>query len=350
MTDHITELDELKIFSADDYPFEKKIELLFGFQATLAFTPPYSMDFFYELMRSVQEYYDLTKEHLLSAMMLGSKKISAIANFKRRDESDFFVNRFDRYLEKYTKTYGGQLTSEDIIAWIYLTSAPDDLNAGYYSLIMRFSPGVRLYSVSYVSFSFPLSFIRAQEPGFALKYTRTLCERLKPFHGCAGLAAITPSSIGINFQGSGRYLYPVVRRFIGLDFTSPRFLCFECNKGIKSVNWLTFADDRLLEQAGGRQRFIAVPEPLVSYPYTGGVLIRAGDRPETCDTEAGKSLPAYTAVSDLFETITVTPNFNIFEGVVFKKNERGKITTTPFGSPEELLVASKAWPHRFASK
>lgn len=310
-----------------------------GFQATFIFRPPYSMEWHRNLMLTLQEYYDLTKEHLRSALMLGAARPSLIKNYKGRDNPNYFLDRFDAHLAKHEKKSGHKLDRpEEPGLW----SAPDIFSAGHYTAFLGL---VRTPRLGFASFSFPMSFVAAQGPESALEYTLRLCQRLKPYHGRAGLAGITAAGYRVNISGSGRYFYSPGQRYPGLDFNSLNFWCTDRGGGIHSVNWLTFAADGLLEQAGGRQRFLDAAKPLEAFPYDGGVLIKAGEKPELGDAEQDMPLPAYTAAYELFKPIVSEPALNIFEGVI---HDGPYGSSKPFGDPDLMLAKSKAWPHRFA--
>ena len=69
-------------------------------------------------------------------------------------------------------------------------------------------------------------------------------------------------------------------------------------RAIRTVNWLTFINDSLVIELGGRDRLAAQLHDMCPvYPYHGGLLIQAGARPELGDLNRGLVPDAYKIVA-----------------------------------------------------
>ncbi|MEE3664442.1 type VI immunity family protein [Brenneria sp. g21c3] len=102
------------------------------------------------------------------------------------------------------------------------------------------------------------------------------CQRLKPLHGLAGLGVQ-------QCYESEKYEhleYEIGQEFLAIDI--PNSHTWKTGRdGIRSVNWYTFVQTEWLEKLGGEaalRRQLTDPR-LALLPYSGGVMIRAGDWP-----------------------------------------------------------------------
>jgi hypothetical protein len=112
----------------------------------------------------------------------------------------------------------------------------------------------------------------------------TWAKRLRPVHGLAGLAVKMSDS-----TNDGPYIYPALKKYIGLDVHDPLEFAFEAKEvhnRIKCVNWLTVLGDAILEELGGLAVVKSALEPECTlHPYPGGVMIQAGEAPRLGDLD-----------------------------------------------------------------
>jgi hypothetical protein len=102
-------------------------------------------------------------------------------------------------------------------------------------------------------------------------------ERLAPFHGHAGLSAITTEQ-QIEWEPEELDL---ATRYLAL-YCGDSFDALQAQNGIKSVDWLTFIGSALAQRLGGADAFIAYCRRfgVESTPHGSGFFIRAGEYPQ----------------------------------------------------------------------
>lgn len=94
---------------------------------------------------------------------------------------------------------------------------------------------------------------------------------------------------------------PLLLRHPGLDYESPVALSNAASEGIVAVSWLTFLGPQITQELGGLKALAkAIPKGGSVLPLGhGGVLLRAGERPELGDVNRRDLLPLYRAVGRL---------------------------------------------------
>jgi len=139
----------------------------------------------------------------------------------------------------------------------------------------------------------PFSFLKEQpgKPSFQT-LVHGWCQILKPFCGYAGIGAI--QSVDSSEQLTTVYqVYPIARRFPGIEIENAEMVSLYLGRHIKGVNWLTALSDEVLAPIGGRQALLAkLDENFHIMEYEGGVLIQAGPAPELGDVNR-KQIPRY---------------------------------------------------------
>ena len=132
------------------------------------------------------------------------------------------------------------------------------------------------------------------------------CEKLKPAYGTAGLSIL----FNEGRQGlSDRLLaFPIAKRFPGLDVPEHSRWYVRMNRlrkrAIRTINWLTFIDEGLVSELGGQPKLaedLGTSCPI--YPYSGGIVVQAGDRPKLGDVNRGMIPEAYQRVSRVMQPI-----------------------------------------------
>ncbi|KAF5885881.1 type VI immunity family protein [Rhizobium sp. PEPV16] len=161
------------------------------------------------------------------------------------------------------------------------------------------------------------------------------CEKLKPAYGTAGLSIL----FNEGRQGLADRLlaFPIAKRFPGLDVPEQSRWYVRMNrlrkKAIRTVNWLTFIDNGLVNDLGGQSRLadeLGASCPI--YSYDGGVMIQAGDRPELGDLNRGMVPKGYQRVARILKPIR------------FDDHQRPLIDAPP---PLDALEESIKWVRRF---
>ncbi|MDR1794488.1 MAG: DUF3396 domain-containing protein [Erysipelotrichaceae bacterium] len=144
---------------------------------------------------------------------------------------------------------------------------------------------------------------------------------LKPSHGSAGLTTIMdPTSI----YRDAPYVYSTLQHYLGLDFQTPiKFSIATRNlfNRLKSINWITVLGDKIVNELGGidiiRKNLASECQTI---PYSGGVIIQAGELPQLFDTTIEGVSTAYRSVANLTKPVRFVdykwPLFKVFEPLV----------------------------------
>ncbi len=161
------------------------------------------------------------------------------------------------------------------------------------------------------------------------------CEKLKPAYGTAGLSIL----FNEGRQGlSDRLLaFPIARRFPGLDVPEHSRWYVRMNRlrirAIRTINWLTFIDNGLVSELGGHTKLVEdLGTSCPIYPYSGGIIVQAGERPELGDVNRGVIPKAYQHVSRVMQPIR------------FNEHQRPLIDAPP---PLDSLEETINWVKRF---
>ncbi|WP_322402464.1 type VI immunity family protein [Massilia luteola] len=176
------------------------------------------------------------------------------------------------------REYIKPLDEDDTIMW-YLSSAHDPEEVGNYVASCLTERGWEEDEPSCFHFQLPLEHAFDTEKLRVLESFLTLCaEKLIPFHGVAGLAAMTveqgprwePEALDLATRYRALYIEDIVADL-------PR-----APDGLKGVNWLTFVGDLLTERLGGPEAFAAYCQRFNIQPerYANGFMIRAGATPQ----------------------------------------------------------------------
>lgn len=198
----------------------------------------------------------------------------------------------DKKLPKF-RDYVATLDEDDCIEW-HLSSADHRDVAAEFSISCMTERGWHEGRISSLWFQVPRAYAFDPAQQDALQTLILLMvEKLSPFHGHAGLAAVFPEEI-ISYEGDA---FDVSIRYRALYIESlgdP--LC--APHGPKSVDWLTIVGDVLTERLGGAQAYAAYCKSLGVETLRHGqaLILRAGTLPEIgpC-TEP--SPPAYVAAN-----------------------------------------------------
>ncbi|MFE8046537.1 type VI immunity family protein [Brenneria goodwinii] len=133
------------------------------------------------------------------------------------------------------------------------------------------------YAVSCMLFYLPIEVLKDGGDKRFEALLLEFCQRLKPLHGLAGLGV----QQCYESEEYEHLEYEIGQEFLALDI--PNSHTWKTGRdGIRSVNWYTFVQTEWLEKLGGEaalERQLADPR-IALLPYSGGVMIRAGDWPE----------------------------------------------------------------------
>lgn len=178
-------------------------------------------------------------------------------------------------------------------------------DASPYSLNVLTNPEYEKEETAYFSATFPFSWIGTAESGSFQKLVHQWCERISPFHGYAGLAAIQ-SADDDQRRRTEPSVYPFAMRFPGLEIEDAVTLSIHLHKGIKGVNWLTVLSDEWLGKVGGKEHLKKeLGEEFPFHDYSGGTIIQAGPQPQIGDRNRNQIPLHYKKVNQLVKTIRI---------------------------------------------
>jgi hypothetical protein len=176
------------------------------------------------------------------------------------------------------RDYVKPLDQDDAIEW-YVSSGDDPEAVGEYAISCMTERGWQQGYVSCLQFHVPREHAFDSEKLKVLESLLAVCvECLTPFHGSAGLAAVTVEQ-GLTWEPELLDLATRYRSIQVEDIVRDRK---HATNGLKSVNWLTFVGDALSERLGGPKTFPAYCRLFGVEPgrTSNGFVIRAGALPQ----------------------------------------------------------------------
>ncbi|WP_334324919.1 type VI immunity family protein [Gilliamella apicola] len=154
-------------------------------------------------------------------------------------------------------------------------------------------------NITYVQLYLPISELKEFGVEQLIALNQQISEILQPMHGFFGLG-IQHSHEYYDYQ----YLeYELAHQFLGLDISNDED-DEHLREGFKCINWLTILSDQLIaDKLGGLE---ALKErnsdnQIRFYPYTGGVVVRAGEVPELGDVARNPYPKHYVNVNALLK-------------------------------------------------
>ena len=175
------------------------------------------------------------------------------------------------------RDYVMTLDEDDSVEW-YVASGDDDEAANEYAVSCHTERGWMEGQISALKFRVPRALIFEADQQKVLSDLIFLChERLTPFHGHAGLSAITTEQ-QIEWEPEELDL---AMRYLAL-YSGGSFDALQAQNGIKSVDWLTFVGNTLTQRLGGPDAFVAYCRRFGVEPtsHGSGFFIRAGEYPQ----------------------------------------------------------------------
>jgi hypothetical protein len=174
------------------------------------------------------------------------------------------------------RNYVASLDEDDCIEW-HLSSSDHREEAADFSISCVTERGWEENDISWLAFQVPRSCAFDESQRKKLETLLLLViERLAPFHGNAGLAAVCPE-LEIPYEGD---VFDVATRYRALYVCTSDTLC--APRGPKSIDWLTIVGDVLAERLGGPDAYADYCRRFGIEPIRHGqtLILRAGDAPE----------------------------------------------------------------------
>jgi hypothetical protein len=242
-----------------------------------------------------EEYLQLAGEHLRWATPLNGKREVPIRSPRIKPPMSWLPDHPDR--EGWSIDYHSGDTAK---------------STGEFQL-EGFGSDVVKTDLGFLHMSFPLLWFSGRSFTFA-DYVLSVCKRLRPLSGYAGIGVIEHSDgfISDEFQ-------PIVReiaeRFPALEIESRIGHIDYLRHGIKGVNWLTVLGDRWLAEMGGVEPIrAALDDSFIFYPYEGGVVIQAGPKPQIGDVQADLWPAHYIKLAKVLKKIQVKDHGGFHNG------------------------------------
>jgi hypothetical protein len=175
------------------------------------------------------------------------------------------------------RDYVTSLDEDDCIEW-HLSSSEQREEVAGFSITCMTERGWQEDQISWMAFQLPRSYAFDDRHRKQLESYLHLCiEKLEPFHGHAGLTAVSPEQ-EIAYEGD---VFDVATRYQALYIEGAGdILC--ATQGPKSINWITIVGDVLTERLGGPQVYADYCRRSGIEPERCGkaLVIRAGTTPE----------------------------------------------------------------------
>ena len=153
--------------------------------------------------------------------------------------------------------------------------------------------------ISYVQLYLPISELKEFGVEQLITLNQQISEILQPMHGFFGLG-IQHSHEYYDYQ----YLeYELAHQFLGLDISNVES-DLRFRGGFKCINWLTILSDQLITDKLGSLEALKEhnnDNEIRFYPYSGGVVVRAGEVPELGDVASNPYPKHYVNVNALLK-------------------------------------------------
>jgi Protein of unknown function (DUF3396) len=149
---------------------------------------------------------------------------------------------------------------------------------------------------SHLRLTLPVEYM-LEDPQRFIDLARQMVGRLKFATGNAGFSVnMYLDGIG-NDREEGSHIYMLSRRFDGLDLGVPWDSAYYAKHGLRTINWLTFIGDDIIERINGRDAVKgSLPQGIPVTDLDHGLMIQAGPRPILGDTNRQEDLGDYYRV------------------------------------------------------
>lgn len=190
-------------------------------------------------------------------------------------------------------------------------------------------------SVSYLDAHIPASWVEQNGYLALAELVRHWCGILEPIHGTAGLGTLFDQSS--RRTTSGLIAFPLVKRFVGLDYNDSAAWRAKSKRArsrvIRTTNWLSILDDGFAAQLGGLAKLTDALGPACPiHPYPGGVIMQAGPQAELGDAN-------HRLIPEHYRTVA-----RALKPLRFEAYRTGLLEVP---APLDSLDETKAWIARF---
>ena len=156
--------------------------------------------------------------------------------------------------------------------------------------------------LSFLQVSFPVLWFQGRPNEFQELILRW-SERLKPYHGYAGITLIESPNEALS-QIYSTDIASFASRYPGLEIDDPMSHGLATVNGIKGGNWLTVLSTHFVKRLGGHDGLREqLGEPFVVKEYDGGLIIIAGTVPEVGDRNRDIDTPLYRKLAKVLKPI-----------------------------------------------
>ena len=195
--------------------------------------------------------------------------------------------------------------------------------------------------ITYVQLYLPISELKEFGVEQLIALNQQISEILQPMHGFFGLG-IQHSHEYYDYQ----YLeYELAHQFLGLDISNVES-DLRFRGGFKCINWLTILSDQLITDKLGSLEALKErnnDNEIRFYPYTGGVVVRAGEVPELGDVASNPYPKHYVNVNALLKPARAPEiaslGFGSINGEVRFNNRTSKEWQSRFDDVEATDIA-----------
>jgi hypothetical protein len=195
--------------------------------------------------------------------------------------------------------------NDEETSWEFLFHGGDGKEAASPFLVSAFGSNTISKGRGIFHVALPLLWF-TDHAGSLPEFLLSICERLKPISGYAGLGIIeSPALLArMPYQRTVREL---AERFPGLDADTGPNTSRRIGDGIKGVNWLTVLSERCIDKVGGIEYLRArLDETFYFYRYEGGIIIQAGPKPQIGDATADNWPRHYVTLAKVLKSVQIT--------------------------------------------
>lgn len=189
---------------------------------------------------------------------------------------------------------------DEDMAWEFdYHSGKSEEEAGQFCIHGLGSPRWEEDDLSYLSITVSYDWFYTHREEF-IHLVLDWCKQLAPLHGYAGLSLIESPDVAIR-RDHEVLVVGLAKRFPGVELDYPYSHVIYLKQGLKGVNWLTIIGEEFLsQQKDSASKMQSVREVARVYDYGKGVVIQAGEQPESGDINRNHFPDAYRKVNKHF--------------------------------------------------
>jgi hypothetical protein len=181
---------------------------------------------------------------------------------------------------------------------------PEEANA--YSIEVLGCADRGLDELSFIKASVPMTFY-TEHGGTFSDLVLSFAKELRPFHGYGGLGILESPDRAIASRAEPA-VFDIATRFPGLNADYPTSHSLYLKDCVKGADWIVVLSDHFVEKLGGVEalRGQLSSADFVFMEYPGGLLIKAGSRPQMGDREKNQMPELYVQLARVLKPIRVT--------------------------------------------